>query len=106
MRSPVSRRCALLLLCCGWLVGCGSELSPDDGRLAVFVTIPPLAEFVQRVGGQRVRVEVMIPPGADPHTYEPTPRQLTRQSAAQLYVQRSEERRVGKECRSRWSPYH
>ena len=24
----------------------------------------------------------------------------------QLGVQRSEERRVGKECRSRWSPYH
>ena len=23
-----------------------------------------------------------------------------------LYSQRSEERRVGKECRSRWSPYH
>ena len=23
-----------------------------------------------------------------------------------LYTQRSEERRVGKECRSRWSPYH
>ena len=23
-----------------------------------------------------------------------------------LYHQRSEERRVGKECRSRWSPYH
>ena len=25
---------------------------------------------------------------------------------AQLYLCRSEERRVGKECRSRWSPYH
>ena len=24
----------------------------------------------------------------------------------QLYINRSEERRVGKECRSRWSPYH
>ena len=23
-----------------------------------------------------------------------------------IYVDRSEERRVGKECRSRWSPYH
>ena len=23
-----------------------------------------------------------------------------------LYFSRSEERRVGKECRSRWSPYH
>src|SRR5688572_13281178 len=28
------------------------------------------------------------------------------QRIAQLIVQRSEERRVGKECRSRWSPYH
>ena len=25
---------------------------------------------------------------------------------AKGYTQRSEERRVGKECRSRWSPYH
>ena len=23
-----------------------------------------------------------------------------------IYIARSEERRVGKECRSRWSPYH
>ena len=23
-----------------------------------------------------------------------------------IYIYRSEERRVGKECRSRWSPYH
>ena len=28
------------------------------------------------------------------------------QDVPSLSVQRSEERRVGKECRSRWSPYH
>ena len=28
------------------------------------------------------------------------------QGAADLHTRRSEERRVGKECRSRWSPYH
>jgi len=27
-------------------------------------------------------------------------------ATAFLYLERSEERRVGKECRSRWSPYH
>ena len=27
-------------------------------------------------------------------------------SVSQNYLDRSEERRVGKECRSRWSPYH
>ena len=26
--------------------------------------------------------------------------------AREMYEKRSEERRVGKECRSRWSPYH
>src|SRR2546427_13189808 len=29
-----------------------------------------------------------------------------RGDAARLLARRSEERRVGKECRSRWSPYH
>ena len=28
------------------------------------------------------------------------------EKSAEIYVMRSEERRVGKECRSRWSPYH
>src|SRR3989475_595370 len=32
--------------------------------------------------------------------------QTTQQNAALVEESRSEERRVGKECRSRWSPYH
>ena len=31
---------------------------------------------------------------------------LVAQGEDGLFIQRSEERRVGKECRSRWSPYH
>ena len=34
------------------------------------------------------------------------PRRLNRYSALSFKHARSEERRVGKECRSRWSPYH
>ena len=30
----------------------------------------------------------------------------TRSFTEEITIQRSEERRVGKECRSRWSPYH
>src|SRR5256885_13466586 len=35
-----------------------------------------------------------------------TPRTRVRKLVAPLRYERSEERRVGKECRSRWSPYH
>ena len=36
----------------------------------------------------------------------PTIQQLVRKGRTVLVDKRSEERRVGKECRSRWSPYH
>ena len=41
--------------------------------------------------------------------YDRTPSELTGHliaEGAQIHYERSEERRVGKECRSRWSPYH
>ena len=34
------------------------------------------------------------------------PARMTAEEKEKLLKQRSEERRVGKECRSRWSPYH
>ena len=37
---------------------------------------------------------------------EVTPRMLRRGLLCDAGASRSEERRVGKECRSRWSPYH
>ncbi len=61
------------------------ELLPKD-KIGVIVTILPFANFVEKVGKERVEVGVMVPPGASPHTYEPTPLQLKEISQAQLYV--------------------
>ncbi|HRD25811.1 MAG TPA: zinc ABC transporter substrate-binding protein [Methanoculleus sp.] len=58
----------------------------DDGRIAVVVTIPPQQEFVERVGGDHVRVILLVPPGADPHTYEPAPAVLAAVAEADLYA--------------------
>jgi zinc transport system substrate-binding protein len=55
-------------------------------KLEVMVTIPPQAEFVEKTGGDKVNVTVMIPPGASPHTYEPKPQQMTVLSSAQMYA--------------------
>ena len=49
------------------------------------VTIPPQAEFVKKVGGERVQVTVMVPPGYNPHTYEPKPSQLKEVEKAEIY---------------------
>jgi len=58
----------------------------DTGKIAVAVTILPQAEFIENIGGDKVDVTVMVPPGASPHTYEPTPSQMTALSKARLYA--------------------
>jgi len=57
-----------------------------DDRPGVVVTILPQADFVKNVGGDRVKVTVMVPPGASPHTYEPKPAQIKALAEAKMYA--------------------
>ena len=57
----------------------------EGGGIVVAVSIAPQADFVKHVAGDGVEVVVMVPPNADPHTYEPTPSQLEKVSKAKIY---------------------
>lgn len=72
----------LLLIGVGWI--CPATGITAD-RIPVFVTLAPQKYFVEQIGKNRVAVHVMVPPGADPHTYEPKPRQMMALSRAKLY---------------------
>lgn len=54
--------------------------------MQIAVSILPQKEFVDSIGKDKVSVTVMIPPGASPATYEPSPGQLKDISRAKLYV--------------------
>ena len=53
--------------------------------IPVFVSIPPQKYFVEKIGGSLVHVSVMVPPGANPHIYEPRPGQMTALSKSRIY---------------------
>lgn len=53
--------------------------------LRVFVSIPPQKYFVEKIGGNRVSVSIMVTPGSNPHNYEPRPNQMTALSKATIY---------------------
>jgi len=53
----------------------------------VFVSIPPQAFVVEALAGDLVQVDVLLPPGASPATYEPTAKQMATLDHAQLYLQ-------------------
>jgi zinc transport system substrate-binding protein len=62
------------------------ETTGTGETIIVAVSLLPQAEFVEKVGGDKVKTIVIIPPGADPHTYEPSPRELGEVSEARMYV--------------------
>lgn len=51
----------------------------------VLVSIAPHKFFVEKIAGNTVSVQLMIPVGADAHTYEPTPRQVIQASNADIW---------------------
>jgi len=66
--------------------GCTSPpVDSPPGRIEILVSIPPQKQFVEAVGGEFVRVHVLIPPGASPATYEPRPADLIRVEEADVY---------------------
>ncbi|CAG9614300.1 High-affinity zinc uptake system binding-protein ZnuA [Bacillus rhizoplanae] len=69
--------------------GCSKQNSTankKDGKLSVYTTIFPLADFAKKIGGDYVDVTAIYPPGADSHTYEPTQKQTVQVAKADLFV--------------------
>jgi zinc transport system substrate-binding protein len=83
-----------LVLAATILSGCVSQdesslVAPSGNasdRIKVATTIAPLGDFVKAVGGEKVEVTVVVPPGAEPHTFEPTPSLMMDVAKADLYV--------------------
>ena len=66
-------------------ISCGEE-GTASGKIGVAVTILPQAEFTESIGGDRINVTVMVPPGTSPHTTELTPSQMTEVAKARMYA--------------------
>jgi len=81
MRKGVSRALALFMV----MVPLFAGNSWAAARIPVFVSILPQKFFVERIGKDLVDVQVMVAPGASPHTYEPKPAQMAALSKAQVY---------------------
>ncbi len=69
------------------LTGCTLNNKTGSEKPVVTVSILPQEYFVKQIAGDRVDVSVMIPPGANPATYEPTPRQLQDLTKTSVYLE-------------------
>lgn len=81
----------IICLCLGLmfnLAACGMERASmiDEGRLNVICTVFPAYDFARQLAGNRVNVSLLIPPGSESHSYEPTPQDMAALSRCDLIV--------------------
>ena len=74
--------CALLLL-----TACGPALPPEDsGRLQIVAAVFPAYDFARSAAGELADVTLLLPPGAESHSYEPTPADILRVQRCDLFI--------------------
>ena len=92
MTRPTISRIILPVLIGGLLLaaGCGAEKeasgSTGNGALDVIAAVSFLADIAQNVAGDRFEVRSLVPLETDPHSFEPTPKDLGEVAAADLVV--------------------
>ena len=75
-----------LLLGSSSLVSCkGGKKDATSEKPTVSVTIEPFRYIVEQIAGDKVAVNVMVPAGSNPETYEPTTQQMVQLSKSDIY---------------------
>lgn len=89
MKKLVSLLFFIILL----LVGCSESTSKDDNKetnnqeiLKIYTTIYPLLDFSEKIGGEFVEVENIVPTGADAHSFEPTNKTMIKIAEGDMFI--------------------
>lgn len=67
------------------VLSCARNPSGTGTRI-ITVSIAPYKYFVEGIGGKDFKVNVMVPPGSNPHIYEPLPRQIQQLQLSEAYI--------------------
>ncbi len=68
------------------IVACSGRRAVSGGKPIAVATIFPNYDFARQVAGDRVEVKLLLPPGVEAHTYEPTPGDMILLGKARLFI--------------------
>ena len=81
MKRLLPLLCALLLLS-----ACGPALPEETDQLQIAAAVFPAYDFARAAAGGRADVTLLLPPGAESHSYEPTPADILRVQSCDLFI--------------------
>ena len=83
----MNRIIAVILLCGLILSGCGAAAAAvDDGRVRVVATLFTPYDFTREVAGGLAYITMLLPPGGDAKSFEPTPQDIMRIKNSDIFI--------------------
>ncbi len=84
----MKRLTAILLCLCLMLCGCTAEPEKphDETKLQIVCTSFPAYDFAREIAGDRAELTLLIKPGSEVHSYEPTPKDMIRIQESDLFI--------------------
>ncbi len=78
----------VVVICCAafFVTGCKKTDNKPAAGLQVVTTLFPLYDFARTIAGDKAQVTMLLPPGVEPHTFEPKPEDMIRISRAGLFI--------------------
>ena len=73
------------------LLNCFNYTKKSDEKIQIIATLFPQYDFAKQIGGDKVEVKLLLPPGTESHTYEPTPQDMVTISNSDLFIYTGEE---------------
>ncbi|KMM35936.1 adhesin [Alkalihalobacillus macyae] len=79
---------ALLSITSLLLMACSPKDSNSENgdTIDIYTTLYPLEYFAERIGGNDVNAESIIPPGSDAHSFEPTTKTMTKLAESDIFI--------------------
>lgn len=86
MKKIINSIIILTALVSLFLTGCGSAPKSSDGRLKALTSTTFLADITRNIAGDRIRVDSLLPVGADPHAYQAAPSDVAKIAESDLLI--------------------
>ena len=82
-------KASMILLLPIMLIGCGSQenkSNEENGKVEVTVSISPIKEFTELIGGDKIDVTSLVPDNAEPHDIDLKPRDFEKLTKSKVFI--------------------
>lgn len=86
MKEGISLKILVVFSLLAFMVACAPPQPATAIKKKVIAVETFLADIAKNIAGERIAVDALLPPGADPHTYEPTPQDGARLADSDLII--------------------